>query len=249
MGRDSTALVESYHLRPETVDARFKRLPQLPDFPVAAVPRSPRPNDSALYCAIRERVRNELFLGQPHGAHRSGGNAALAAILGYAAAAYALYAAMPGALTGALLGLGGAWIGLTVQHCANHGAMSTNAGVNNLLGMTDDLIGGSSLMWRYHHQVSHHVHCNAAAFDADVVSAVPLRRFDARLPRMWFHKCVTHDACGDAAAEGCAEESACASSNTHRFQHIYMWALFPLMQVAFQARCMRCMRYSRLRAR
>ena len=59
MGRDSTALVESYHLRPETVDARFKRLPKLPDFPVHAVPRSPRPNDSELYNAIRDRVRNE----------------------------------------------------------------------------------------------------------------------------------------------------------------------------------------------
>ena len=59
VGRDSTALVESYHLRPETVDARFKRLPQLPDFPVHAVPRSPRPNDSELYNAIRNRVRNE----------------------------------------------------------------------------------------------------------------------------------------------------------------------------------------------
>ena len=57
-------------------------------------------------------------------------------------------------------GLGGAWIGLTVQHCGNHGAMSTNAQVNGLLGTCDDLIGGSSLMWRYHHQVSHHIHCS-----------------------------------------------------------------------------------------
>lgn len=31
--------------------------------------------------------------------------------------------------------------------------MSTNTTVNSLLGLTDDLIGGSSLMWRYHHQV------------------------------------------------------------------------------------------------
>jgi hypothetical protein len=35
----------------------------------------------------------------------------------------------------------------------NHGAMSTHPIVNILLGLTDDLIGGSSLMWRYHHQV------------------------------------------------------------------------------------------------
>ena len=51
-------------------------------------------------------------------------------------------------------GLAGAWIGLTVQHCGNHGAMSTKAWVNKLMGLTDDLIGGSSLMWRYHHQAS-----------------------------------------------------------------------------------------------
>ena len=43
---------------------------------------------------------------------------------------------MPGLLTGALLGLTGAWIGLTVQHCANHGAMSTSPAVNGLLGAT-----------------------------------------------------------------------------------------------------------------
>lgn len=50
-------------------------------------------------------------------------------------------------------GLAGAWIGLTIQHCGNHGAMSTNPIVNNLMGLTNDVAGGSSLMWRYHHQV------------------------------------------------------------------------------------------------
>jgi fatty acid desaturase (delta-4 desaturase) len=57
-----------------------------------------------------------------------------------------------GLLSGAFLGLAGAWIGLTIQHCGNHGAMSPTPWVNKLLGLTDDLIGGSSLMWRYHHQ-------------------------------------------------------------------------------------------------
>ena len=52
-----------------------------------------------------------------------------------------------------LPGLAGAWIGLTVQHCGNHGAMSTSPAINGLLGLTNDLVGGSSLMWRYHHQV------------------------------------------------------------------------------------------------
>jgi hypothetical protein len=55
-------------------------------------------------------------------------------------------------------------------------------------------------------QVSHHVHCNDEAFDEDVFSAFPLLRFDARLPRKWYHK----------------------------YQHIYMWIAFPFLQLAFQ---------------
>ncbi|KAL4444962.1 hypothetical protein ABPG77_004012 [Micractinium sp. CCAP 211/92] len=206
IGRDCTALFESYHLRPEVAVARLQRLPQLKDFPVDAVPRSPYPNDSPIYNAIRDRVRNELFGGQEHGAHRTGSEGAAAVILGYAAASYLLYAAAPGPLSGFLLGLGGAWIGLTVQHCGNHGAMSTKEWVNDALGLCDDLIGGSSLTWRYHHQVSHHIHCNDEALDEDVLSSFPLLRFDARLPRRWYH----------------------------RYQHIYMWATFPLLQLVFQ---------------
>ncbi len=54
---------------------------------------------------------------------------------------------------GMFLGLAGAWIGLTVQHCGNHGAMSTKPWLNNFYGMCNDVVGASSLMWRYHHQV------------------------------------------------------------------------------------------------
>ena len=56
-------------------------------------------------------------------------------------------------------------------------------------------------------QVSHHVHCNDDAFDEDVFSSFPLLRFDVRQPRAWYHA----------------------------HQHVYMWLLFPLMQLAFQA--------------
>lgn len=200
IGRDATALFESYHLRPEVAAARLRRLPVLQDFPVNAVPRSPRPNDSDLYNTLRERVRAEVFQGkEAEGAHRSGSFGA--------AAALATYAAAPSLATGGLLGLAGAWIGLTVQHCGNHGAMSTSPLVNQLMGFGDDLIGGSSLAWQYHHQVSHHVHCNDDAFDEDVFSSFPLLRFDVRQPRAWYHK----------------------------YQHVYMWLLFPLMQLAFQA--------------
>lgn len=39
IGRDCTALFESYHLRPEVAVGYLKRLPVLADFPVNAVPR------------------------------------------------------------------------------------------------------------------------------------------------------------------------------------------------------------------
>jgi acyl-lipid (7-3)-desaturase (Delta-4 desaturase) len=206
IGRDSTALLESYHLRPEVAVARFRMLPVLEGFPVDQVPKSPRPNDSALYNAIRTRVRTELFPEEGKNKHRQGGDFATCVILGFAVFAYSIYYMFPSVLSGALLGLAGAWIGLTIQHCANHGAMSPSPIVNNLLGLTDDLIGGSSLMWRYHHQVSHHIHCNDNALDQDVFTAMPLLRFDARRERKWFHK----------------------------FQHIYLFLAFPMMQVAFQ---------------
>ncbi|GLC37938.1 hypothetical protein PLESTF_000608400 [Pleodorina starrii] len=207
VGRDATALFESYHLRPEVAVAHLKRLPVLEGFPVEAVPRSPRPNDSELYNTIRERVRKEVFKGtEIKGAHRSGSEGAAFAILSYAVLSYSLYTYDANVLTGALLGLAGAWIGLTIQHCGNHGAMSTNPIVNNMMGLTDDLTGGSSLMWRYHHQVSHHIHCNDDAFDEDVFSAFPFMRFDDRLPRYWYHQ----------------------------YQHIYMWFLFPFLQLVFQ---------------
>jgi len=204
--RDCTGLFESYHLRPEVAGAPFKRLPVLKDFPMDAVPRAPYPNDSQLYNNIRTRVREELFDGAKNGEHRSGSEWAAGCVLGFAALAYAVYAAVPGILSGALLGVAGAWIGLTVQHCGNHGAMSTKPWVNNALGMGMDLIGGSSLMWRYHHQVSHHLHCNDTDMDEDVYSSFPLMRFDARLPKYWYHN----------------------------FQHLYMWLAFPMMQVAFE---------------
>ena len=206
IGRDCTALIESYHLRPEVSSAKFRQLPVLEDFPVDAVPKSPRPNDSPIYNSIRDRVRKELFPVEGKAMHRTGGDAAALTIIGTAAAAYAIYANLPGVISGALLGLAGAWIGLTIQHCGNHGAMSPKVWVNNALGMTDDLIGGSSLMWRYHHQVSHHIHCNDNALDQDVYTAMPLLRFDARQPKKWFHK----------------------------FQHLYLFAAFPLMQLSFQ---------------
>jgi len=208
VGRDATALFESYHLDPAVAVKRLQRLPVLEGFPVHLVPRAPYPNDSDLYNTIRERVKNELF---PDGAarrgeHRTGSEWAGLTVLVTFVSTAALYVSTANVLAAAAFGLAGAWVGLTVQHCGNHGAMARDWRINLFWGAMDDLIGGSSLCWRYHHQVSHHVHCNDTDMDEDVYSAYPLLRFDARLPRKPWHK----------------------------YQHIYMWLAFPFMQLAFQ---------------
>jgi len=90
------AIAISCRRYPEVAVARFRMLPVLADFPVAAVPPSPRPNDSPLYNTIRTRVRKELFPEEGKSLHRQGGDHATACILATAVAAYCIYANMPG---------------------------------------------------------------------------------------------------------------------------------------------------------
>ena len=48
-------------------------------------------------------------------------------------------------------GVSQAFIGLNVQHDANHGAASRRPWVNNLLGLGADFIGGSKWLWMEQH--------------------------------------------------------------------------------------------------
>ncbi len=74
-------------------------------------------------------------------------------------AVYALYVVM---------GLGMAGIGLSVMHDANHGAYSNKPWVNNLLGMSLNLVGGHALNWKIQHNVLHHTYTNVHDVDEDI---------------------------------------------------------------------------------
>jgi len=87
-----------------------------------------------------------------------------------------------------MLGAAGAWVGFGLQHTANHGGLTHNRTLNALWGFWDDMVGGSSLIWRYHHMVSHHLYTNVLDKDMDVYSSFPLMRFDDRQPLQWFHR-------------------------------------------------------------
>ena len=99
-----------------------------------------------------------------------------------------------------MLGMGGAFIGLSIMHDANHGAYSTNKHVNKFMGMLLNLIGGYAENWKVQHNVLHHTFTNVEGLDEDIEPA-PLLRFSPHKPLRWYHK----------------------------FQFLYGWALYGLM--------------------
>ncbi len=67
-----------------------------------------------------------------------------------------------------VMGFGVAGIGLSIMHDANHGAYSTKPWVNNLLGMSLNLVGGHATNWKVQHNVLHHTYTNVHDVDEDI---------------------------------------------------------------------------------
>lgn len=98
------------------------------------------------------------------------------------------------------LALATAGIGFSVMHDANHGAHARSALVNRALGLTLDLVGASSYVWRFKHNVHHHTYANVDGMDADV-DAQPFLRLAPSQPLRTFH----------------------------RWQHLYAWPLYGVL--------------------
>ncbi|WP_155893888.1 fatty acid desaturase family protein [Cystobacter fuscus] len=133
-----------------------------------------------------------------------------AALLAWFVASYvflAFVAAGPwSALLGCVsLGLAMAGIGFSVQHDANHGGYSERRPLNQLLAGTLDMLGASSYVWSWKHNVFHHSHPNVVGLDADI-DIQPFCR----------------------VAPGQRLRPA------HRFQHFYIWMLYGLLTVKWQ---------------
>lgn len=77
-------------------------------------------------------------------------------------------------LTGPL-GLLFAWVGMNIQHDANHGSISPKAWINRTMGMTQNWIGGSAIDWIHQHDVQHHIFPNNVTNDPDIVGNDLLR--------------------------------------------------------------------------
>ncbi len=67
-----------------------------------------------------------------------------------------------------VMGLGMSGIGLCVMHDANHGAYSKRKWVNQLIGYSLDMVGGSSFTWKIQHNLLHHTYTNVYEMDEDI---------------------------------------------------------------------------------
>lgn len=92
-----------------------------------------------------------------------------------------------GALLSLSLGLAMAGIGFGIEHDGNHGAYSSRPAVNRLMGLTLDLLGGSSYLWRFKHNVSHHTFTNLAGADDDL-DVGPIARLAPPQRHHFFHR-------------------------------------------------------------
>ncbi len=74
-----------------------------------------------------------------------------------------------------IMGVGMAGVGFGISHDALHGAYSSNATVNRMLGLTFDLMGANSYMWKLTHNIIHHTYTNIEGVDEDIDFAPFLR--------------------------------------------------------------------------
>lgn len=200
VGRDATVMFESAHARLELAS---KILETLPKFKVEEIEKKgynfgrketcPTPSQSPLYETIRKRVLEEVLKpnGMAIGAQSARGVPwwHFASVLVTWLAAATWFVSRPSVLSGLVLGFALCWIGTGVQHTANHGGAAKNTTLEYLLGLSDDLCtGGSSLVWRYHHQVAHHAYCNDIVLDPDAYSSFPLIRLDSSQKWQPYHR-------------------------------------------------------------
>ena len=110
-----------------------------------------------------------------------------------------------GLLLVAALSMCTAAIGFNIAHDGGHLAYSPRKWVNRLMACSLDLIGGSSVRWRWKHSVIHHRYANITGFDGDIEIGL-LGRFSPHQPWRWWH----------------------------RWQHVYLWVFYGLLALEMQ---------------
>src|SRR5713101_2729848 len=134
----------------------------------------------AFYAELRRRVEIHFATIGCAPNKAPGMYAKTAVMLGWFAASYVLLVFWAATYWQACalavsLGLATAGIGFNVQHDGVHGGYSPRKGVNRLMALSLDMLGGSSYVWSWKHNVFHHSNPNAVGLDAGHRHPAPLQ--------------------------------------------------------------------------
>jgi linoleoyl-CoA desaturase len=86
-----------------------------------------------------------------------------------------------------VFGLNMAAIGFNVMHDACHGSFSTRNWVNELFGLTNNILGGNAFLWKLKHNIIHHTYTNVDGVDDDI-NNMPFMRQCSSQPWKPMHK-------------------------------------------------------------
>lgn len=86
-----------------------------------------------------------------------------------------------------ILGFILASIGFNVMHDACHGSYSRHNWVNNIMGLSLNVLGGNSFIWRFKHNIIHHTYTNIDGIDDDIAKS-PLMRHCSTQKWMQMHR-------------------------------------------------------------
>jgi linoleoyl-CoA desaturase len=76
----------------------------------------------------------------------------------------------------ALLGYNFACIGFGVMHDANHGSYCTIPWLNDLIGLSSNLLGANAFFWKQKHNIIHHTYTNVDGIDDDIAKSPIIRQ-------------------------------------------------------------------------
>eukprot|EP00793_Prasinoderma_coloniale_P000441 PRCOL_00005426-RA len=198
-GRDCTQIFDSYH------QDRVRAM--LPKFKVADVSDyAPGKSNSAdvlvygdeggFYRELKKRVAAKFrATGKNPRYHPEMLIKSFVILAGVAASYYGTYWAMPGRFAASLacavlLGFFRAEVGMSIQHDANHGSYTTSNNLGYVMGLTLDMVGASSWVWKQVHVNGHHAYTNVPSHDTDVWvdRDGDVRRIVEGTPHYWYYK-------------------------------------------------------------
>ncbi len=202
--------IGSVAVAPEDAKAG-KKGPPFPGPPLEEAGSRPKfGDDSGFQAEVRRRVEEELLATGRR--HRDCPQMYLktAIILAWLASSYVLLVFVATAWWQALplaivMGLAMGAVGFNIQHDGSHHSYSRRNWVNRLMAMTAELVGVSSYYWHWKHVIFHHTYVNINGHDTDIDLGT-LARLTPQQKR-W---------------------------KVHRWQYLYMWALYGLMIIRWQ---------------